>query len=140
MNKIACKIFTGYHDRCGYGNTGRQPGGRSRLAHRVAWEEIHGSVPAGMCVCHACDVRDCINVEHLFLGTHADNMADRDAKGRGSIPDSRGSKHGRAKLNENDVRAIRTDSRFNSTIAREYGITRGAVSHIKNRTRWKHIT
>jgi hypothetical protein len=51
-------------------------------AHRLAWEKANGPIPAGMYVCHTCDVPACVNVEHLFLGTQSDNMKDMAAKGR----------------------------------------------------------
>jgi len=51
-------------------------------AHRVIWAEANGSIPAGMFVLHKCDTPPCINLEHLYLGTHADNMADKVARNR----------------------------------------------------------
>lgn len=56
--------------------------GRMSLAHRLAWTVANGPIPEGMCVCHSCDNPPCCNPTHLWLGTVADNNADRDAKGR----------------------------------------------------------
>jgi len=81
-----CVLWTKYRNRGGYGVTGtgsRTDGSRrSVLAHRLAWEKMYGLVPDGLAVLHRCDVPSCVNVEHLFLGTWADNNHDRDAKGR----------------------------------------------------------
>lgn len=60
--------------------------GRMRLAHRLAYAAEHGPIPVGLAVCHRCDNPPCCNPAHLFLGTVADNNADRDAKGRGRMP------------------------------------------------------
>ncbi|MGH8653326.1 MAG: HNH endonuclease signature motif containing protein [Gammaproteobacteria bacterium] len=52
------------------------------LAHRVIWEEERGPIPANLCVLHKCDNPTCINIDHLFLGTIADNNHDMTIKRR----------------------------------------------------------
>lgn len=57
-------------------------GGRSMGKHRRAWIEANGEIPEGMFVLHSCDNKSCYNVDHLFLGTQAENMQDMVRKGR----------------------------------------------------------
>lgn len=74
---------------------------------------------------------------HLFLGTHQDNIADRDVKGRQS--DKRGEKGPSCRLTSEQVLAIRTDNRRQYEIAKDYGIKQQHVSQIKTGKRWSHI-
>jgi hypothetical protein len=117
----------------GYGRF-RKDGARY-LAHRYSWELHHGEIPAGLWVLHKCDVRACVNPDHLFLGTIDDNNRDRAQKGRNR--DQSGSNHNMARLTEADVLSIRSDPRLQRLIAAEYGITQPAVSMIKHQVRWK---
>ncbi len=75
-----CLLWEGTIARDGYGSISRN--GRTRVLHRFVWEEVNGTIPNGLHVLHRCDVPACVNVAHLFLGTHTDNMRDLVAKGR----------------------------------------------------------
>ena len=68
-------------------------GTRDVLAHVFAWEVTKGPVPDGLCVLHRCDNPPCCNPAHLFIGTRADNNADKIAKGRERWNPSRGDAH-----------------------------------------------
>jgi len=109
-------------------------------AHRVAYKLFVGEIPEGMCVLHKCDVPSCVKPSHLFLGTHKDNAMDRERKGRGNG----GMKVGVVqKLKPSDVRMIRyryaTGMTSQYRLAKEYGIKRGAISHIVTRNNWKNV-
>src|SRR5690348_1405181 len=76
-----CWLWTAYINHYGYGiyNPRHQ---KSQGAHRFIWTHYFGEIPEGMFVCHKCDVRNCVNPKHLFIGTNKDNMDDKMAKGR----------------------------------------------------------
>jgi hypothetical protein len=94
-----------------------------------------------ICVCHRCDNRKCVNPSHLFLGSNADNVRDRDTKGRGEQP--KGEKHPFAKLTETQVREIRTryanGGIYYRQLELEYGVNRMTIGEIVRREIWKHI-
>ena len=75
-----CHEWNGATDPQGYGRVNVD--GKNSHAHRVAWKLANGPIPEGISVCHRCDNPPCCNVGHLFIGTNADNVADRVAKGR----------------------------------------------------------
>lgn len=112
----------------------------NKIAHRVAYELACGPIPDGLCVLHRCDNPICINVEHLFLGTRADNNADKVAKNRQSRAMGRpGVRHPSAKLKDADIPKIRADTRPQKKIAADYGVSQSKISHIKTGKNWKHI-
>lgn len=135
---VPCKLWTGATHPKGYG--ARRYKGETWTAHKAAWDEHNGPVPEGLNVLHRCDVRNCYEITHLFLGTQADNIADMVAKGR----QAKGSRNGHAKLTEEKVREIRTRCaarvQTQRSIAREYGVTEQTISDIVHRRKWAHIS
>ena len=104
-------------------------------AHRLSWELHNGPIPNGLFVLHHCDNPACVNPRHLFLGTQADNMADRDTKGRQA--QQNGEAGPRAKLTWEKVRKIRSSPATQSALARQYGISPSEVSRIKSEDTWR---
>jgi hypothetical protein len=128
-----CVLFTGTLDRDGYGQLTIL--GRIRKAHRLAWEVANGPIPAGLVVCHACDVPRCINPNHLFLGTQAANMADKGAKKR----QPHGEAQYMARLDAAQVRAIREAAGTMRSIGEAHGIAPQTVWKIRKRMIWRHL-
>lgn len=137
-----CWLWTGSSSG-GYGYVGEGgTGGRNLRAHRVSYELHFGPIPEGMLVCHTCDTSLCVNPRHLFLGTCQDNVDDRDEKGRTKLADARGSKNGRAKLVESDVRQILRELGSGMTqagIAKRYGIDPSIISDIHRNKIWRNV-
>jgi hypothetical protein len=134
-----CLLYeAGYRQRFGYRRIGFRGG--SYLAHRVAWILQRGPIADGLFVCHRCDVPNCINIEHLFLGTAADNNHDRDAKGRQVT--HRGSKNATAKLTEWKVIEIKKRLAGGEKIrvlAEDFGVAMGTISSIKYGHNWAQV-
>lgn len=108
-------------------------------AYRLAYEAWVGPIPEGIYVCHHCDNPLCINPDHLFLGTHDDNMADMTIKGRST----HGKRNGQAKLSPEQVRAIPEMVRAGKTqseIGRMFGVSRSAIALIVQGRRWVRET
>lgn len=110
-------------------------------AHVFSYKFHKGVVPPGMCVCHKCDVPACVNPDHLWLGTHAENMRDGFAKGRiKNTNPSRGENHHKAKLTWDQVHEIRSSplKGYGSSIklSKQYGVSVQIIDRIVNNRNW----
>lgn len=130
-----CYLWHGTLDRHGYGYL--RLGHKNIKAHRIVWELTNGEILKGLCVCHRCDNRACVNIDHLWIGTNKDNTADKMAKGRANF--ATGGDLPQAKLQPEDIRAIRSDLRSNRLLGLAYGVSASLISNIKNRKIWKHV-
>lgn len=140
-----CNEWQEYRNSKGYGQTSvkdasRKSGWRTVYVHRLTWERANGQIPPGMCVCHRCDNPACYEMEHLFLGTVADNNADKIAKGRGVRLS--GERSGSNKLTALQVMAIRSAYERGATqcgLAKEHGLAERHVWDLVHRRKWRHI-
>jgi hypothetical protein len=120
---------------------------KTEYAHRAAYLLFVGSIPPGNDVCHSCDNRKCVNQEHLFVGTRADNMADAVMKGRQAKGEKlgfqcRGERNHNAKLLPDNIRTIIELKRLGcctKRIASQFGVTTDNVRRIVRRNTWRHV-
>lgn len=145
-----CWLWLGAKDTHGYGylqrHTWRDDAGKRHMvwakAHRLSWGFANGrEIPDGLCVCHSCDTPACINPDHLFLGTKADNNADKDRKGRGHYERRRGAGNPNARLTIDDVRAIRgmSGSLTQQVIADRFRVAQAYISRVVRHKVWIEV-
>jgi hypothetical protein len=127
-----CLLWRGAVGMNGYGKL--SVGAAFVDAHRLAWAMERGPIPGGMFVCHRCDTKTCVNVDHLFLGTPAENTADAVSKAR----NARGWRLPQTRLSDEDICRIRlrgASGENQRVLAEAFGITRGYVSEILGGTK-----
>jgi len=133
----ACWLWRGTLANVGYGFMTFQ--GKRLQTHRTSYEMHKGPIPEGMFVCHKCDVRACVNPDHLFLGTIQDNRADCVQKRRHGHGDT----HGNAKLSANDVITMRrlfaSGKYTKAALARRFGVTPPTAQKVIDRKNWTHL-
>jgi hypothetical protein len=137
------KVQRGGPDDCWISATNRRRygqfsvDGKAVLAHRFSYALVHGPILDGLHVLHRCDNPPCVNPTHLFLGTNADNMRDREAKGRGNQP--RGTANGNCRLTDEEIAEIRVASGTQQEIGERFGISQPMVSRIKRGKRRRRL-
>lgn len=110
------------------------------LAHRLSYQLHKNKIPKDKLVCHTCDVRNCINPDHLYLGNDSINALDRQKRNKSCS--QIGEKNHRAKLSKEDVINIRkklNNGISQKQISSEYKISKTTVSLIKLRKLWGHL-
>ena len=136
-----CWEWTGPLTKNGYGTFS---GVNRMTAHRKSYVIKFGLIPKGMLVCHKCDNRKCINPDHLFIGTHQDNMKDMVSKGRSKYqPAPLGELNPVSKLTNNDIRQImklNEDGMSSRAIAKVIGVSYNAICMVLLGRTWSHIT
>lgn len=148
------KIAKKSDDECWEWLAGKSKGGygqvkinnKTYLTHRISWILHNGEIPEhnsfhGMCVCHTCDNRACVNPSHLFLGTNNDNTQDMIKKERNAQP--QGEQHGCHKLTEKEVIEIREKyipRKYSARkLAKEYGVYHSTILRIVKHVIWGHV-
>ncbi len=130
-----CWNYIGYL-RNGYGRI--QINYRYYLAHRIVYEDIYGSIPDGMCICHSCNNPSCCNPKHLYMGTQTDNMKQMVNDGR----TGKGEDAGGVKLTEKSVLEIRklyfSGEYSQKKLGEIFRVTQSNISYVINKT-WKYL-
>lgn len=136
IDENGCLIWSGAKKPSGYGNFYML--GRYETAHRAIWIIHNGEIPEGMYICHKCDNPQCVNIEHLFLGTPSDNQQDRSAKGRAN----NGEMSHLSKLTGvlvKDIRRRRALGESFMSLASAFGVCEANIRCICKRKTWRHI-
>ena len=133
VTESGCMIYMNKLFGGGYAQSSKD--NKTVQGHRAVYEQHHGPIPEGMCVCHSCDVMCCVNPNHLFLGTHKENSQDAKSKQRLRY----GEAHVSSKLSEKEVKCIREEQASYRELAKKYGVHKGTIRQIKSGETWRHL-
>jgi hypothetical protein len=128
-----CWIWMSTVEESGYGRVcdGKKP----YYAHRVSYEQKYGNIPNGKMALHYCDVRCCVNPDHIFLGTQKENMVDKVLKNR----QAKGTKHGNSKLTQSQAIEAKFGFEKPEVLAKRFGYSSAMIRQIRSGIYWKHL-
>lgn len=139
-----CIIWMGHSDADGYGIAcmKKSDGKKNRRVHRLVYEQLHGPITSGLVICHRCDVPSCVNPDHLFAGTRADNTSDMWAKKRWKpgAQDNNGERNPNSKLSSLDVAQIiqmRASGIKTKHLSELFGVNRSQIQRICAGKAWR---
>ena len=139
IDASGCWLWNGSLASQGYGTVSID--GKQTRTHRAFYEHFVKTIPNRLCVCHKCDMRPCVNPNHLFLGTNQDNVDDRERKGRNKLP-LKGEQHNHAKLTEAQVIEARTlwqAGRSQNSLAKQFGVCAKTMREAVTGKSWKSL-
>lgn len=128
-----CWLWDGSGEKRGYAFF--RVGPKVTRAHRVSYALFCSEIPDGKDVLHSCDVRCCVNPEHLFLGDDAANVADRQSKQR----QARGLRNAKARLDSDKVAFIRASDLKHTELAKMFGVSAVSILKVRQGKHWSHV-
>ena len=129
-----CWIWMSSLNKGGYGKTGLGKGS-CLSAHRVSYENKYGEIPKDKFALHTCDIKCCVNPDHIFIGTQKENMQDKVRKNR----QAKGESHGRHKLTELQAIEIKSSAKRPMDLAKKFNCSITTIRQIKSGLYWKHL-
>lgn len=129
-----CWIWMSSLNTGGYGKTGLGRGSHLS-AHRVSYEQKFGPIPKDKFALHTCDIKCCVNPDHIFLGTQKENMADKVNKNR----QAKGEKHGMHKLTKEQAIEVKSGTADAYELANKFDCSVSTIRQIRSGLYWKHL-
>lgn len=134
VSDSGCWEWRGKRTKDGYGKLNFNQ--RAVYAHRAAYEAWHEPLRPNQLALHACDNPGCVNPDHLFSGSHADNAADKVSKSRQRF----GEAVAAAKLTDAEIRMIRASGDATRALGRQFGVAPKTIRQIRTGQTWRHVT
>lgn len=131
-----CWLYNGSTGKDGYARF--RYDGKYKVVHRFIYETFYGPLKKEQLCCHKCDVRNCINPAHIFIGSSKDNLQDMVKKGRSLT----GEKNHKCRIKEDDINKIiemRKNKETLESIGKKFEVTKHAIYSILNGRTWKHL-